>query len=151
MANATVSLSSTTFVQTVEPSDSKVVLASTSGITPGVRLFADRELMQVLSLTGVGNEVVLRRGVDGTSASRHATLAPVYIGRADQFYDSDPRGLPPVTLLVYPYINVVTGVLWVAQGDEAGPGNAGRMWAPVTVAEAQGALGINVITTTTPT
>lgn len=150
MANATVTLSSTTFSQTVEPGDSKVIFASTSGLSPGVCVFADRELMRIERLTGLGNEAVVRRGIDGTVSSRHATNATVYIGRGDQFYHQDPMGLPPIVMLVYPYINVRTGVLWVAQGDEDGPGNAARIWAPVTVAMAAGALGVSTVTVTTP-
>jgi hypothetical protein len=127
-----------------------VILASTSGITPGVRLYADRELMSVDRLTGVGNEAVVRRGIEGTAATRHASNTAVYIGRGDQFYSSDPVGLPPIVVPVSPYINVLTGVAWVAQGDEAGPGNAGRLWAPITVTQAAGAFGSTVVTTTTP-
>lgn len=151
MATATVTLSTTTLSQTTEPCESKVILASTSGLTPGVRLYVDRELMAVDRLTGIGNEAVVRRGVDGTAASRHATNTTVTIGRGDQFYQSDPVGLPPSVVPVSPYINVLTGVSWVAQGDEVGPGNAGRIWAPITITQAAGALGVTVLTTTTPT
>jgi hypothetical protein len=150
MANATASLTSTTFSVTVEPSDTRVLLASTSGISPGVRLYAGRELLGIEVLTGIGNEAIVRRGLEGTAASRHATNETVWIGRADQFSSSDPTGLPPAVLLVYPYINVLTGVAWVAQGDETGPGNAGRIWAPMTVAMSAGALGNQQTTTTVP-
>jgi hypothetical protein len=150
MANATVSLSTTTFSNTVEPADSRVILASTSGITPGVRLYVDRELMAVDRLTGIGNEAVVLRGIEGTAASRHATNSTIYIGRGDQFYSSDPIGLPPAILPVYPYINVLTGVVWVAQGDEVGAGNAGRIWAPITLAMARDGVGAYQVTTTTP-
>lgn len=150
MANATVSLSTTTLSRTVEPSDSKVYLASTSGVTPGVRLFLDRELLAIERLTGIGTEVIVRRGVDGTVASRHATNTAVYIGRPDQFYSTDPVGLPPNELLVYPYINVITGDLWTAEGDESGPGLQGRIWSKVTRSIDAGALGNNQLTVNTP-
>lgn len=152
---ATVTLSTTTLATTVEPGDSLLTLGSLSSVPLNLlvptRLYVDRELMAVEQITGIGNQVVVRRGTGGTAASRHATNTTVYIGRADQFYTSDPIGLPPVSVQVSPWINVVTGVAWVAQGDEAGPGNAGRIWAPITVTEAAGALGVTVITTTTPT
>lgn len=150
MAIATVSLSSTLFTSTVEPSDSQVILSSTSGVTPGVRLFCDRELLAVERLTGIGNAAVVRRGVDGTFASRHATDAVVYIGRADQFYASDPIGLPPAVLPIYPYINALTGDVWVAEGDETGPGNAGRVWSKATQSIDAGALGNNQHVVVTP-
>ncbi len=143
MALATASLGTTTFSSTVEPGDTQVILSSTSGIAPGVRLFCDRELLAVVMLTGLGNAAVVRRGVDGTSSSRHATNATVWVGRADQFYDSDPYGLPPANLPVYPYINVRTGDVWAAEGDELGPGVSGRVWSKVTQSIDAGALGVN--------
>lgn len=150
MPLATVSLATTTFASTVEPSDTQVVLSSTSGVVPGVRLFCDRELMAVERLTGIGTTVLVRRGVDGTVSSRHATNAPIYIGRADQFYNSDPTGLPPAVLLVYPYINAASGDIWVAEGDEVGAGNAGRIWSKVTQSIDAGALGVNQTTVIIP-
>lgn len=150
MANATVTLSTTTFNATVEPGDTKLIMGSTSGLAPGVHLCVDRELIAIDRLTGLGNEVVVKRGQDGTAASRHATNTPVYIGRADQFYSTDPVGLPPAVLPVSPYINVRAGRIWVAMGDDLGPGNAGRIWAEVTTAMSAGALGVPVITVTTP-
>jgi hypothetical protein len=150
VATATVSLSSTTFATTVEPSDTLVNLASTSGIVPGVLLYCDRELLAVDRLTGIGTQAIVRRGQDGTAATRHATNATVWIGRGDQFYSSTPTGLPPAILPVYPYIDVRTGVIWVAQGDETGVGNAGRIWAAVTIAMVPGSLGNAQTVTTTP-
>lgn len=150
MANATVSLASTTFAATVEPGDTLIQVSSTSGITPGVRLYCDRELLGVERLTGIGTQVIVRRGLEGTSATRHATNTTVWIGRGDQFYGTDPVGLPPSVLLVYPYINVLTGVAWVAQGDEAGAQNAARIWAPITTTLIPGAFGNQVLTTTIP-
>jgi hypothetical protein len=150
MANATVSLNTSTLLVTVEPSDNRIQLASTSGLAPGVRLFLDRELLAVETLTGIGTEAIVRRGVDGTTASRHATNTPVYIGRADQFYASDPVGLPPNELPVSPYINAVTGDIWVATGDESGPGLQGRLWSKVTRSMVPGALGGNAPVIVTP-
>lgn len=157
MAVATVSLTTTTFTATVEPGDTKVILASATGITPstalpqgGTHLYVDRELMLVERFTGIGNEAVVRRGLDGTAISRHATNATVWIGRGDQFYNTTPMGLPPAVLLVYPYIDVRTGVIWVAQGDESGVGNAGRIWAPMTITLSTDALGNQHVVTTTP-
>lgn len=150
MVLATTSLGTTTFATTVEPSDTLVNLASVSGVSVGTRLYCDREMMAVSGLTGIGTQVLVRRGGGGTASARHATNAPVWIGLGHQFYDNDPVGLPPVTMLVYPYINVLTGQAWVAVGDEVGPGNAGRIWQPVSTAVVAGALGNSQVVVTTP-
>lgn len=150
MALATVSLASTTFTTTAEPGDTLVNLASTSGITPDVRLYVDREMLAVVRLTGIGTQAIVRRGLDGTAGSRHATNATIYIGRADQFFTSDPGGLPPSETPVYPYINVVTGDIWVPQGDETGADLNGRVWSKITTSLESGALGIRQRVTTTP-
>lgn len=149
MAVATVSLSSTTFARTVERGDTSVLLASTSGVVPGVRLYADRELMAVVSL-GLGNEVNVRRGSDGTSTDRHATTVTVWFGNPCHFYASDPYGLPNDPVSVYPYINVLNGNVWVPQGDETGSGVSGRSWQLVTNTQQFGAFGIRQNTITTP-
>lgn len=151
MATATVTLSTTTLSATVSVDDCKVVLASLTGVFPGIRLFIDRELMNVLRLTGIGNEICVRRGVDGTSSTRHGGGAVVTIGRGDQFYSMDPRGLMPAQAVpVLPYINVAAGTVWTIVGDDNGPGVDGRIWALVTTTNASGALGTRTTTTTTP-
>lgn len=146
---ALVTLATTTLSLGCTATDSAITLTSTSGITPGVFLYLDRELVKVLSL-GLGTSVNVFRGRQGTATTAHGAGSLITIGRADQFYDIDPIGLPPTELLVSPYINILTGVTWVAQGDETGSGLGGRIWAPVTVSQSVGALGVRVTTTTTP-
>lgn len=150
MPSATATLATTTLIVQVGPGERHWQLASTAGITQGTRLWIDRELAAVEQLTGINNIVVVRRGVDQTIATPHQSSAAVTLGRGDQFYSTDPVGLPPIPVLVYPWINVLTGVSWVAQGDETGPGAAARIWAPITVAETQGPLGVRIVTTTIP-
>lgn len=147
---ATVTLASTSFASAVGAFDTQVNLASTSGIVPGVRLFANREMLCVERLTGIGNNAVVRRGLDGTGSSAHATNETVYIGSPEQFYDIDPQGVPVTGSPVNPYINTRTGVIWVIQGDDVGSGAAARAWQPVTTTQTTGALGVRVTTTTTP-
>jgi hypothetical protein len=144
---ATVTLSTTTLSAAVSASDGAFTLASTSGIVPGVRLFLDRELIAVVSL-GLGTSVNVRRGQHGTAAQAHASGSTVTIGRADQFYESDPQGLPPDVVLVSPWINVLTGAQWTAQGDESGPGLKARYWQQTVVTPAIGDLGIRVTSST---
>lgn len=138
---ATVTLSSTTIAASVGASDLLVKVASTSGLSVGTRLFCEGELMAVESLE-VDPWVKVRRGVDGTAASHHDSTAPVWIGRADQFYSQDPVGAPPEAVLVSPWINVINGTVWFAGGDAHPEGLPYRWWSKQQAAYGQGALGV---------
>lgn len=144
---ATVTLSTTTLQAAISASDALVSVGSTSGIVPGVFLYIDRELMGVVRL-GLGASVVVQRGVGGTAASAHASASTVTIGRGDQFYDHNPLGLPPDVVAVSPWINVLTGVQWVAYGDESGIGLKARSWQPTVITPSIGDLGIRQTTST---
>lgn len=150
---ATVTLSATTLKTTCAAGDTAVQLASTTGLTVNnvttLRLWIDRELLTVISL-GLGTWVNVLRGSDGSIASAHGSSAVVYIGRADQFYAADPIGLPPSPVLVSPWINVLTGTMWLAEGDELGPSAGARFWQAVTNVPGTGALGVRT-TTQNPT
>jgi hypothetical protein len=137
---ATVTLSSTTLNASCAASDTQVQLTSTTGVVPNTRLWIDRELLAVIDL-GIGTWVLVRRGVDGTAAGPHGSMAVVTLGRADQFFQDDPVGLPPSPIQVSPYINVLNGKMWIAQGDETGPNAAGQYWQDVTTVRGVGALG----------
>lgn len=136
---ATYTLSTTSFLIPVSQGATQVKVASTSGLTPGVRLFADKEMMQVVSL-GVSTLVNVKRGVDGTAAAPHGSDVTVYIGTGDQFFAYDPVGQPPPIVLVSPHINVRTGDVWFAQGDDLTSGQ--RYWQKQSVARAVGPLGV---------
>ena len=144
MATATVTLSTTTLSRSVSVDDRDILLASLSGILPGMRLWVDRELMAVVDTTLPGGWSRVRRGVDGTASQAHSSSATVYIGRADQFYQDDPVGTPPAEVPVSPRINVITGDHWLAQGDEVGPGRDARYWQKVETTRSIGALGVRV-------
>lgn len=143
---ATVTLSTTTLPNAIGASEGSIKVASTSGMLPGVRLFADAELMRVISL-GVSPWVNVQRGVDGTAAMAHASGSTLYLGRADQFYDRDPVGLPPSEVPVNPWINAPSGAIWFASGDETGSGINARYWERQTVTRQTGALGVRTSTT----
>lgn len=147
---ATVSLSTTGLAADVSASDTLWTLTSTSGVAPGVLLYASRELVAVDRLTGIGNQVIVRRGVEGTVSSPHTTADTFYIGTGVQFFSQDPAGLPPNPIPVFPYINVLNGVLWTSQGDDTGPNQQGRTWQPITTSQSIGPLGVRVNTTTVP-
>jgi len=137
-------LSTTTLAALVGPLDSAVLLASVTDVLPGMRLYVDRELMGVLSL-GLGTSVNVLRGVDGTATTAHSSSQAVTLGTADQFYQQDPVG-PPGDVPVSPWINVVNGTSWTAQGDETGANQQARWWAKTQAAHAVGALGVRTVT-----
>ena len=147
---ATVTLATTTFTSPVAAGDTQILLTSTSGIVPGVFLVANREVFKVIALTGIGTAVTVLRGQAGTATQPHGTSETIYVARGDQFYATDPVGLPPTAIPVSPYLNVLTGAIWVVQGDEIGAGTGARSWQPVTSAQTIGDLGLRQTTTTTP-
>jgi len=146
---ATVTLSSTSLVSPVGRSDGSVKVASTSGLFKGYRLWIDKELMEIVSL-GVDSNVNVIRGVDGTNGAAHVSGSTVTFGRADQFYTKDPVGLPPLSIPVSPYINVLNGKVWFARGDALPEGNSNRFWVQQTTTYSTGPLGV-LVTTYDPT
>jgi hypothetical protein len=135
-------LATTTLSLAVSARQEVFTLASTSGITPGTRLWVDRELATVLVLGPVSGQVRVQRGVDGSAGSAHAGGATVTIGRADQFYSVDPVGAPLSEVLVSPWINVVSGVSFLPMGDETGANVGARYWQPIVTTNDIGALGV---------
>ena len=142
---ATVTLSTTTLSAAVSLLDDEVQLASTSGLFPGIRLFIDGELMEVLRL-GVSPNVKVRRGVDGSRSAAHVSGLTVYIGQAHQFYSHDPVGRPDAAVPVSPYINVLNGKVFLPQGDTVASATANRWWQEVTATYGVGALGVRTTT-----
>lgn len=146
---ATVTLSTTTLQANVNATSREIKVASTSGLASGIRLYLDKELMSVVSLgvsTSLYSTVEVRRGVDGTTAVPHESGQTLYVGRGDQFYDSDPKGLPPLAVPVSPYINVITGDFWFAQGDGDPLNGSGRWWQRASTTYGVGALGVRTTT-----
>jgi hypothetical protein len=119
-----------------------VLLASTSGLVPGTRLYVDRELMAVVAI-GIGKNVKVTRGVDGTSTARHSGGTMVVVGRGDQFYTTDPPPASAYQPAVNPWINILTGKVWVLQGEEEGIDR--QWWQEVTVSHERGVLGFPFI------
>jgi hypothetical protein len=141
---ATVTLSSTTLAADINGASDMVSVASRDGLYPGRRMYVEGELMAVLDL-GPASWVKVRRGVDGTAAAPHLSSAAVWIGRADQFYSSDPVGDPPPAIPVSPYINAENGTIWFAQGDNA-PGGGNRWWQKQVATYGTSALGARTVT-----
>ena len=147
---ATVNLASTTFKAPVQSGDTILYLNSTSGIVPGVFLFANREAMRVQYVNAVNSGVVVLRGVSGTATRVHSPLETVWIALGSQLYEQDPVGVPSVGVYVSPHINVINGNVWVPTGDETQDGSQARLWQLVTSAPGAGALGVRVNPVTTP-
>jgi hypothetical protein len=144
---ATVTLSTTTLRNPVSESDQAIRVSSTSGMFPGVWLFVNRELMSVRKV-GIDSWVDVSRGQDGTATMRHASGATLTLGQSHQFYASDPIGVPPNDVAVSPWINVITGDSFTAQGDEAGPGLEARWWQKNVATYGVGSLGVRTVTNT---
>ena len=135
-----VTLATTTLAALVRPTSTSVSLASAAGVVPGRCLYIDRELLQVTSVAST--LVTVRRGMSGTATTAHSSSAVVTIGTCDQFYTQDPVGPPPDDVLVTPWINVMTGTQWTAQGDESGPNQQARWWAKTATTRDVGAMGV---------
>lgn len=137
----------TPLAKSIGSSDVWIPLTSVSGITvPSDMAWIDRELIQIdaLNTTTTPPQARVRRGIGGTGAVAHGIGSTVITGPPTIFYGSDPIGVPSPGSQPY-WINVKTGVIWVAQGDEAGPGAANRYWAPQVVTYAIGALGVRTV------
>lgn len=138
---AVVTLSTTTLTNGIGPGTGEIKLASVSGIYPGYCLWIDRELFKVNSLPG-GTRVKVTRGWEGTAGSDHSSSATVYIGKPEYFYSTDPVGAPPVITQVAPYINVISGRMFYAQGDANPSAQNNRWWEEIETTHSTGALGV---------
>jgi hypothetical protein len=128
---ATYTLATTTLQYGIGPHTDRLAVASVTGILPGMRLYIDRECIAVVR-ADVSPWFVVRRGVDGTASSMHSSSATVWLAQPDQLYSTDPTGAPPVATYASPWINILSGNIWYAYGDEnAEP--AFRYWQLQTV------------------
>lgn len=139
---ATVTLASTTLVNQVDPSATEVRLASAAGVLPGMNLWMGGELMQVQPQPAGSNPVKVSRGVGGTAALSQASGNTVYIGQPEQFYSSDPKGAPALSIAVSPWINALNGKVWFAQGDDTEGQQNARWWQEVTTVYGFTSLGV---------
>lgn len=142
-----------TLARSVGPGDTALPLISGSGINKGDYIFivdaAGRgEFMPIRTLAGVTvmptNPPTIQVVRTGMAAS-HGPNSLCYTGPPSAFYTVDPVGVPPAGVQPY-WINVRTGDLWVAQGDEQGPGSQTRFWQKQIITPGRGALGIRTFT-----
>ena len=142
---ATVTLATATTTKVTAVADQAITVDSVASIRPGLYLYVERELMKVRAM-GIGLSVWVNRGLAGTATTAHASGSTVTIGTPDQFYSTDPQGLPAGAVPVDPYINVLTGVHWTASGDDNdGPATAQRWWAQKITTRDVGALGVRTV------
>jgi hypothetical protein len=133
-------LGQTTLSSAVTASATQIQLASLTGINgyaPNLQpipssstspsfLYIDREQLQIIgSLPTVGTTVQVRRGVNGTAATAHASGQMVLSGPAVAWYTYDPGGAPnapgavsgvactSTAVLVTPWVNVRSGAQWI--------------------------------------
>ena len=137
-----------TLLTSVGEGDTSVNLSSVVGIIPGYHcIFVDDELIKIVSF-GLGTSVNGIRGIEGTTNERHGSGSAVYIGPAHYFNYRDPNGIPGRPPLTNPWINLLNGNVWFAEGDESGPNVDARRWVLQTTMLGAGPLGINSVTLT---
>lgn len=142
---ATVTLRSTTLADGVDDKSTRIKVGSTTGMVRGLRLYVDKELMAVQRLD-IDPWVIVTRGVDGTPSLAHAAASPMFVGRADQFYMGPPEGKPQPAIAVSPYIDVVSGFIYFAQGDVIQGTTGNRWWQIQTQSFGVGPLGVRTVT-----
>lgn len=138
----------TTLLRSIGAADTFVPLTSLTNVLAGYVLYVDAEAMPIGRLVTTGalpGVTVVRSG----RAASHGIGATVYTGPPAAFATGDPVGVPAAGSQPW-VINVLTGRIWVAQGDEAGPGAANRFWQLQTVTPGTGAFGVRT-TTVSPT
>lgn len=114
---AQVAMVSTTTTAAVSLAASQVQLTSVTGVlaTNGVNVVSniliDREEMDVLSVTGLVAQV--RRGVNGTPVTTHASGAKVWVGPPNAFANYEPSGACVSTQQAYaPTVVSASGNVW---------------------------------------
>lgn len=143
-------LTQTTLSANTNASVTSFSIASATGATVtnntnATDLYVDRELMQIVSVSGTVVSVL--RGVSGTQASAHASGAMVLLGAPPAFQNYDPEGycniaptVPMVGQSIYvpalPLINTRTGAQWLCSTVSntwiPGFGNPGLSGNPVS-------------------
>lgn len=109
-------LATTTLSRATTAADSQWYLASGSSVTIGTVLFSDGEAVTVTAqVTSTCFQV--QRGQFGSNAAAHASGATVYKGTPEQFYQTDPEGVPVTDPITTPWINTLNGAVWTVSGS----------------------------------
>ena len=137
----------TTLLKAVGTADTFIPLTNVANINKGDVIFVDQEAMptSITKPAQTGNIPGVFVARTGRAAS-HGPGATVYTGPPTMYFaTNDPVGVPSAGSQPY-WINVKTGAVWVAQGDEAGPGSANRFWQLQVSTPGLGPLGIRTTT-----
>jgi hypothetical protein len=133
----------TALAKSIVSADTIIPLVSMANINKGDVLYMDMEAMptsKTLSpnFTSTPPTVVVARS---GRASSHAAGVTVYTGPPSAFVVVDPTGVPAPGSQPW-QINTLNGRIWVAQGDEGGPGVGNRFWLLQSTIPGIGALGV---------
>ena len=133
----------TALAKAIVASDTIIPLVSMANVNKGDVLFVDSEAMPT-SKTVAPNLVSTPPAVLVARSGRavaHGAGALVYTGPPAAFVTVNPSGVPAAGSVAW-QINTLTGQIWVAQGDEAGPGAQNRFWQLQSTIPGIGALGV---------
>ena len=147
-ASGQAALSSTTLSAAVADVDTAtILLTSTTGISTGMYLYVDRELIRVNSVPTAG-KVLGQRGVSPhdaggpPSSQSHLSGATVYWGTQEAFTQYDRAGSCTATNeTILPIINVMNGRFWNCIGS---------LWVMSSASMLHTIRGTGVLTTGTP-
>lgn len=143
-------LTETTLAAPVTSSATLVPLTSATGINVGDVMFFDGEAVSVGGFTPTNSHAIVTRGYGGTTAQTHPSGAIVFAGKGHHFKTHDPRGVPLDFPYSNPWVNIRDNRVWRAQGDQVGPGVAGRYWQLVTLTRSIGDLGVQLLPVSAP-
>jgi hypothetical protein len=104
------SITQTTLAQNAAANHPQIVVASASGITAGMQVFASGEAMTVTKV--IGNTLAVTQGIDGTRAIAHNSGDTVYAAPQSAFRNVDPVGSCATLVPVNPWINVTANRVW---------------------------------------
>lgn len=100
--------------------DTTIPLTSTTGVTAAVNnvpqtfLYVDAELMAVVTVNTTTKIATVIRGVEGTFAAGHASLAMVLAGPNGAFQKVDPQGACTAAATAFtPWVNILSGKQWL--------------------------------------
>lgn len=103
-------LTSTTLSLACTSTDTLLTVGSTVGVVKGALLGIESEILTVAGLTGIGTQVRVLRGVNGTSSASHAAAVTVSMGTPQDF------ATPSQDIVIAPSGSVLMG-----QGPGAPP------------------------------
>jgi len=112
-------LATTTLSSPLNPADVQMVVASATGLFPGMLVKVDGETLQVTkAYTAGGTQVPVLHGLDGSMTTAHKSGANVTFGTAADWAPPPPTGVvsAPMTPILPIYSYSATGAITPSQG-----------------------------------